>query len=90
MTSQPSASRSRLFGGGSRSSCPVGNTILWFSGFGVDNKREPLPTVALEKRFEPAAMVCMSVRDDKRAQVSDRHLQDIQVAGESGRVRPPS
>jgi hypothetical protein len=56
---------------------------------GVDNKGEPPPTVALEKRFEPAVMVCVSVRDDKRAQVSDRHLQDIQVAGESGRCEAP-
>ena len=33
----------------------------------MNNKGESLPTVALEKRFESAMMVGMSVRDDKRA-----------------------
>jgi hypothetical protein len=63
--------------------------LAFLPGFGVDNKGESLPTVAPEKRFEPAVMACMSVRDDERAQVSDRHLQDIQVAGESGRCQAP-
>ena len=55
----------------------------------MNKKGETLPTMALEKRFEPAVMVCMSVRDDERAQVSDGHLKDIQVAGESGRRQAP-
>ncbi len=35
-----------------------------------------------EKGFKPAVMVCVPVRYDERAQVSDRDLQDIQVAAE--------
>jgi hypothetical protein len=34
-------------------------------------------------------MVCVSVRNDQRAQLSDRNLQDIQVAPESGRRQTP-
>ena len=54
-------------------------------GLGVDDKREAPPTMPPEKRFKPTVMVCVPVRDDERAQVFDRDLQDIQVAAKCRR-----
>jgi hypothetical protein len=54
----------------------------------MDDEREPRPTVPLEQRFEPAVVVCVPVRNDQRAQVPDRDLQHVQVAGQRGRRQP--
>ena len=51
----------------------------------MDDKREAPPTIAPEERFKPAVMVCVPVGDDQRAQVSDRNLQDIQIAAKRRR-----
>jgi len=66
------------------------NDLAIAPGFRVDQERQPPAAVPLEERFQPAVMVCMSVRDDESTQLSDRHLEDVEVAGKGGGVRPPS
>src|SRR5205085_7733291 len=59
--------------------------LAFLPGFGMDDQREPPPTVALKERFKPAVMVGVAVRNDKRTQLPDRNLQNVQIASKSGR-----
>ena len=51
----------------------------------MDDKGEPLSSIALKERFKPAVMVGVAVRDHERTQIPDRNLQNIQIASKSGR-----
>ena len=52
----------------------------------MDDKRQAPATMPPEERFKSTVVVCMPVRDDERAQISDRNLQGkIQVAAKCGR-----
>jgi hypothetical protein len=54
----------------------------------VDNERKATTTMPLKERFEAAVVVCVPVRYHERAQVSDRNLQHIEVAGKRARRQP--
>jgi hypothetical protein len=52
-----------------------------------DDKREAPPIMPPEKRFKPTVMVCVPVRDDERAQVVDRDLENHRGTHRTGTPR---
>jgi hypothetical protein len=48
--------------------------LAFLPGLGVDDKREPTPTMPTEERFQSAVMIRVPMRNDERAQFFDRNL----------------